>query len=261
VIKTMLQTRKPPRVQMLLFDREKEIAVQLMHPNVVRAERAGAWNEIHFIEMEFMDGGSVWDLMTGGTRALPLDRAAPIILQALEGLAYAHEASVSVTTDKGKKTQRGVIHRDLKPPNILLTHQGGRVVAKLSDFGLAKSFAAAGCTQGSLSQSQAGSFCGSPCYMAPEHICNYKYVKPPTDVFEMAATFFHMLTGRPVWPLGPGKDIFKVILESEPLRLKDHLPSCPKPLAQVFDRALARDPAERPASGQELLDAMRKVLK
>lgn len=259
-LKTMLQTRKPPRKMVLLFEREKEIALQLRHPNVVRCERTGVWKDIHYIEMEFVEGGDVFNLMQKGQRAIPLKEAAPILLQALEGLAYAHEAEVTVTTEKGKKKVKGVIHRDLKPPNILLARENGRMVAKVSDFGLAKGFAAAGCTQGSISKSTTGAFCGSPPYMAPEHILNYKYVKPATDVFEMAATVFHILTGEIVWPLRRGVDECKVILEERPRRLKDHLRDCPKRLAEVMDRALTLKASERYQDGREFLNAMKNAL-
>ena len=200
----------------------------------------------------------MWDMMEIGRRAIDLKTATPLILQMLEGLAYAHEAEIIVTTTEGKKKRIGVIHRDLKPPNVLLSRSGGRLVAQLSDFGLAKAFGAAGCTQGSLSQ--AGTSCGSPPYMAPEHLTNYKYVKPATDVFEMAATIFHVLTGQTVRSFGRGRDPFKCVLE-EPLRhLKDHSSGCPTGLNNVMDRAWAVDAEDRYTNGREFLEAMRKVL-
>jgi serine/threonine protein kinase len=219
--------------------------------------------------MDYVDGGSLWDLMKGGRQAIELGIAAPFILQMLEGLAYAHEAELTVTTTEGKRKQIGVIHRDLKPPNVMLARSGADVemkldvflkchVAQLSDFGLAKAFGAAGCTQGSLSQS--GTVCGSPPYMAPEHLTNYKYVKPATDVFEMAATIFHMLTGQTVRSLGQGRDPFKCVLEERPRRLKDYLKGCPKELNAVMERALAVDPKDRYQNGRWFLDAMRRAL-
>ncbi len=257
-IKTMLQTRKPDKTKLLLFEREKEIIGQLRHPNIVRSESAGLWGDIHFIEMDFVNGGSIWDMMQDGKSAIDLNTAAPLILQMLEGLAYAHEAELVVTTTKGKKKQTGVIHRDLKPPNVLLARENGRVVAQLSDFGLAKAFGAAGCTQGSLSQS--GRTCGSPPYMAPEHLTNYRYVKPATDVFEMAATIFHILTAQPVRSIPRGRDPFRCVLEEPIRRLSDHMRACPKGVSQVIDRALAVNPKDRYENGREFLKAMRKVL-
>jgi serine/threonine protein kinase len=176
----------------------------------------------------------------------------------LEGLAYAHEVELVVTTAEGKMHRIGVIHRDLKPPNVLLARSGGRLVAQLSDFGLAKAFGAAGCTLGSLSQT--GSSCGSPPYMAPEHLINYRYVKPATDVFEMAATIFHLLTGQTVRAIKQGRDPFKCVLEEPIRRLRDHLGGCPAALSEVMDRALAVDADDRYANGREFLGAMRTAL-
>jgi eukaryotic-like serine/threonine-protein kinase len=257
-IKTMLQTRRPDRKKLLIFEREKEIITQLKHPNIVRSESAGVWNDIHFIEMDLVEGGSMWDMMQAGVQAIDLKTAIPLILQMLEGLAYAHEAELIVSTDKGKKRQTGVIHRDLKPPNVLLARVGGKLVAQLSDFGLAKAFGAAGCTQGSLSQT--GTCCGSPPYMAPEHLINYKYVKPSTDVFEMAATIFHILTGQLVRSFPRGRDPFRCVLEETPRRIKDYLGGCPKGLSTVMDRALSVNQKDRYKNGRDFLDAMRKAL-
>ncbi len=258
VIKTMLQTRKPDKKSLLLFEREKEIVVQLRHPNIVRSEATGVWNDIHFIEMDFAEGGSLWGMMEDGRRTIELKTAAPLILQMLEGLAYAHEAELIVTTTEGKRKQIGVIHRDLKPPNVLLARLGGKLVAQLSDFGLAKGFGAAGCTQGALSHT--GAACGSPPYMAPEHLTNYKYLKPTTDVFEMAATIFHVLTGETVRSFGRNRDPFRCVLEEPLRRLKDHLRGCPKRLSDVIDRALVIDPKDRYANGRKFLEAMREAL-
>ena len=257
-IKTMLQTRRPDKNKLLLFEREKEIIAQLKHPNIVRSESVGVWNDIHFIEMDLAEGGSIWDMMRAGHQAINLKTATPLILQMLEGLAYAHEAELIVTTAKGKKNQIGVIHRDLKPSNVLLANTGGKLVAQLSDFGLAKAFGAAGCTQGALTQT--GSNLGSPPYMAPEQLINYKYVKPATDVFVMAATIFHMLAAKPIRSFSRGRDPFRCVLEEPPLKIKDHLTRCPKKLSAVMDRALALDQIDRYINGREFLEAMKEAL-
>lgn len=261
-IKMLLQTRQPDRISRLLFEREKEISVQLKHPNIVACRTTGAWNDIHFIEMEYMDGGSVWDMMMPDkhdrpTKAIPLETAAPLILQMLEGLAYAHEAEVLVTTRHGKEKQTGVVHRDVKPSNVLLTHVNGKLAARLGDFGLAKAFGAAGYTQGLITT--AGRACGAPGYMAPEHLVDYMHVGPATDVFEAAATVFNMLTGRFVRTSRRGEQL-RSLLENRPRRLKAHLPACPEELANVMDRALAAKPAARYANGREFLFAMKHAL-
>jgi len=256
-IKTMLQTRKPDQRKLMLFEREKEIVAQLDHPNIVHTQSVGVWNDIHFIEMEYVAGGSLWQLMEKGKRKINLITAAPLILEMLEGLAYAHNVELLVTTEDGKKKQKGIVHRDLKPSNILLANVDGIVSVKISDFGLAKAFGAAGCTQGVLSRS--GTTCGSPLYMAPEHLTNYKYVKASSDVFEMAATIFYMLTGQTVRPIQKGQDPFRIVLEEKPRRIGEFLEDCPQELDNVMAQALAYDEKDRFKDGSEFLAAMQNV--
>jgi len=257
-LKTMLQTRKPPEKQLLAFEREQQIARQLRHPNIVHCEAAGSWNEVHYMEMEFVPGGCVMDLMQKRGGKLPLDLAGPIMLQSLEALAYAHQARLTIELKSGPKKVNGVVHRDLKPPNILLAGTPARPVAKLADFGLAKVFQAAGLTKGDLSVG--GGFCGSPPYMAPEHIINYRNLKPVTDVFEVAATFYHMLTGQLVWSPRPGVEIYKIILEQSPTPIQQVDRSIPDTVAEVIDTALNRSPDERYPNARSMLKAMKSAL-
>lgn len=257
-LKTMLQTRKPPKRQLLLFEREMEISIELKHPNIIHCEKAGKWGDIHFIEMEYMNGGSVWDLLRKKGR-LRVDEAVPIMLQTLEGLSFAHNAKITVQLKSGPKTVKGVVHRDIKPPNILLSGGPDNRIAKISDFGLAKAFAQAGMTKGSVTVG-AGSFCGSPPYMAPEHLINYRYVKPSTDVFEMAATFYHILTGQVVWPSRRGVDPLKVILEGRIIPIRDHESGIPRKLAEVIDRSLSRDKDDRYQDAGKMLKALKRAL-
>jgi eukaryotic-like serine/threonine-protein kinase len=256
-VKTILQTRKPDRKQLLMFEREKEISVVLRHPHIVHCEQSGCWNDIHFIEMEYMDGGCVGSLLERKGK-LSFDEAAPIMLQVLEGLAFAHRAELHLTFEGGKKTVRGIVHRDLKPPNILLAGSPDRWTAKVSDFGLAKAFSEAGMTKGEITVP--GMTVGSRPYMAPEHVTNYRNLKPSTDVFEMAAAFYHMLTGSFVWNIKRGADPYRAILQGipEPIRSRDK--TIPKPAASVIDRALSREPAARYQDGSQFLAALKKAL-
>ncbi len=257
-VKTLLQTRKPGKRKLMMFDREKEIAAQLIHPNIVRSESAGVWNGIHFIEMEYIEGGSLWELMGQGRKTISFDSAIPIILGVLEGLAYAHDVEVYVTTDEGKIKQTGIVHRDIKPSNILLAQQAEGLVPKISDFGLAKAFGAAGCTPGLLSRT--GTTCGSPLYMAPEHLTNFKYVTASADVFELGATIFYMLAGQPIRPVRQEQDPFKSVLEDYPRRIRDYLDNCPEGFSDVMDCALAYNEKERFANGREFLKAFKEII-
>lgn len=258
-VKTMLQTRKPKSRQLLMFEREMEIAKQLQHPNIVHCIKASVWNDIHFLEMEYMDGGDVYSLMKQKGGKLSLSEAVPIMLDALEGLAYAHTATITVTLKTGTKAVNGVIHRDLKPPNILLSGASDRWTAKLSDFGLAKAFSEAGLTKGSVT-ADVGAFCGTIPYVAPEHLVRYRNLKPATDVFEMAATFYHMLTGEVVWPIRRGVDPIKAVLEGTITPIRQVNSDIPKSLAKVFDKALQRSEYDRYDNAGAMLKAMKKAL-
>lgn len=257
-LKTMLQTRKPPKRQMLMFEREMEIAKQLRHLNIVHCGEASVWNDLHFIEMEHMDS-DLYSLMKKNGGWLSLREAASIMLDSLEGLAYAHKAKLTVTLKKGPKSVRGVVHRDLKPQNILLSGKPGQWTAKVTDFGLAKAFSEAGFTKGSVTAGL-GDFCGSPAYVAPEHVVNYRHVKPVTDVFEIAATFYHMLTGHLVWPMRRGEDALKAALQASIKPIEKLNPEIPKTVAAVFGKALDRDQDERYPDGAAFLKAMKKAL-
>lgn len=256
-VKTILQTRKPEQKEVEMFEREMEISIALRHPNIIHCERASCWNDIHFIEMEYMDGGCVGGLLARKGK-LSVDEAISIMLQALEGLAFAHHAELRLTFAKGQKTVSGIVHRDLKPPNILLSGTPGRLTAKVSDFGLAKAFSEAGMTRGGITG--AGMTVGSAPYMAPEHLTNYRNLKPATDVFEMAATFYHMLTGSFIWNFRPGVDQFRVILQETPEPIRSREKNIPPKVGAVIDRALSRKPDARYQDGSELLTALRKAL-
>jgi len=112
------------------FQREMETCRQLRHPNIVAFYEQGYHEGVFYFSMEYCNGGSLRDLMNGRGGRLSLEEALPIMLQALDGLSYAHEMKI--------------VHRDLKPENILLVTGGGKLTAKVSDFGLAKNFQQAG---------------------------------------------------------------------------------------------------------------------
>lgn len=238
-LKTMLQSRRPTPQQSAQFEREMDVMTVLQHPNLVTIFDRGRQGQIHYFALEYMEGGSVWDVMQQRGK-LPWPTVRPLMLQSLDGLAHAH--------------QQGFIHRDLKPPNILLTGTPDAWTAKVSDFGLAKSFTRAGMTKGNITM---GGFAGTPPYMAPEHITNYRFVKPSTDVFEMAATFYHVVTGTIVWDLPRGGEPYKAILEGAIQPIARRAPDLPKAVAEVFDRALRRDPAQRHRDGGEFLKALK----
>jgi len=256
-LKTLLQTRQPDKKASLMFEREKEITSGLDHPNIVRCKAAGCWNDIHFIELEYMECGCVGGLLEKRGK-LPLSEAKAIMLQSLEGLAYLHRSEIELSFKQGKKKVRGVVHRDLKPQNILLSGSPVNWTAKLSDFGLSKAFSEAGNTKGSITTP--GMMMGTLPYMAPEHVINYRHLKPLTDVFEMAATFYHILTGSFIWDFKKGVNHHLVILQQRPRPIREKEGTIPAAVAAVLDRALALEPEKRYQDGLEFLQALKQAL-
>lgn len=224
-----------------LFMREMEVLRGLRHPNIVTfIDGTSSCNAFHLV-MEYCNLGSVDDLL-GEHGVLPFDMATSILQQALTGLAYAHSKSF--------------VHRDLKPGNILLRGNRDAWQAKLSDFGLAKSFDKAGCS----GMTATGSYGGTLHYMPREQITNYKYVRPVSDVWSLAATYYRMLTGESPREIQPGQDPVSVVLRAETVPIRVRMPALPPSVAGVVDCALSADPGPRYASAIEFLSALEQAL-
>ena len=221
------------------FKREVAVTAGLEHPNIVRVLESGASGAVFYFIMEFCDGGSVWDLMLKNKGRLSLAQSKPIILGALEALAFAHD--------------KGFVHRDLKPQNILLS----RGAVRLSDFGLAKSFQQAGLS----GMSMTGGYAGTPVFMPREQITNFKYVKPVSDVWSMGATIYNMLTGAFPYQFTKDRDPIDVILNEDVVPIRKRDKTLPTPLAAVLDKALATETKDRFRTASELLLAIHAVLR
>jgi pSer/pThr/pTyr-binding forkhead associated (FHA) protein len=237
-IKVMLSRVDADDAAIEKFKREVAVTAKLQHPNIVRVQESGASGAVFYFVMEFCDGGSAWDLMLKNGGRLSLSQAKPIILGALGGLAYAHD--------------RGFVHRDLKPQNILLS----RSEARLSDFGLSKSFQQAGLTGLTLT----GGFAGTPHFMPREQIINFKYVKPVSDVWSIGATIYNMLTGAFPYPFDQKRDPIDVILNDKIIPIRERDGSISKAVAHVIDRAISAERKKRFQMASEMLEAMNPAL-
>ncbi|WP_332980026.1 protein kinase domain-containing protein [Microcoleus sp. A003_D6] len=222
------------------FLREVENMKYLKHPNVVSLKESGYADETFFFTMEFCNGGSVVDLMEKrGVRTLPVDEAVAIILQVLDGLSYTHNVEIPNVklADGSFGKGQGLIHRDLKPGNIFLANVGGKQVAKVGDYGLAKAFDLAGLS----GQTLTGSAVGTLGFMPRQQVINFKYVQPEVDVWAAAACLYAMLTGCLPRNL-QGQDPFLAVLQSDAVPIGDRTSAIPKPLAKVIDLALIDNP-------------------
>jgi eukaryotic-like serine/threonine-protein kinase len=223
------------------FLREIRLLKTLQHKHIVALLDYGSVGSTFYFIMDFCAGGSLAALMQSSGGKLPLSQAGPIMLQALQGLAHAHS--------------KGLVHRDLKPHNILLDGSRGRWTAKIGDFGLSKNFQQAGFS----GMTMTGHYSGTPHFMPREQVINFKHVKPVSDVWSMGATFYNLLTGYTPRDFPRGRDPIEIILRGDivPIRRRDR--SIPKKVAGVIDRALSNSPNDRYQDATEMREALAKA--
>jgi len=202
------------------FEREAKLAARLTHPNIGQVYSIGAEGETHFVALELITGGDVAGLMKAKGR-VPVDEGAEIVRQALQGLGSAH--------------LEGIVHRDIKPQNIMLS---AHRIVKVMDFGLARALAA----DSSLTAS--GTVLGTPLYMSPEQ-ANSQPVDERTDIYALGAAFYHMICGRPPFEGDtPISVMYKHV--NEPLPSPREIdPDIPEEVCAVIDKMMAKRPDDR----------------
>jgi serine/threonine-protein kinase len=217
----------------LRLSREAEAAARIEHPDIVNVFEAGEHGGQVYLAMEFVEGVSL-DQHTCQGRLLPPRMTCEMCARVAEALHFAH--------------QRGVIHRDIKPANIVFDQVRRRV--RVMDFGVAR-----------LSDSCAtrtGIVLGSPSYMAPEQL-DARPVTGRSDLFSLGVTLFQLLTGSlPFRSDSMAGLMRRIALEPHP-PLGTIRPDLPPALGQVLDRALAKNPDDRFATGAEMGEALRAV--
>ncbi len=223
-----------------MFLREIENTKALKHRHVVELRDVGCSRGTFFFTCEFCDGGSVDKLLQRRGGRLTIQEAAPIILETLEGLHYAHHAPLPQIKlqDGGYGHGRGLVHRDLSPHNIFLAGTNGSRVAKVGDYGLAKAFDTAGLS----GQTRTGAIAGKPWFMPRQQVRNYKYTQPEVDVWAAAACLYFMVAGCFPRDFSRGQDVWKTVLSTDPIPIRRRETSIPKRLADVIDTALTDRP-------------------
>lgn len=239
------------------FLREIESTRALRHPNVVEFRDSGASGSAFFFTGEYCDGGSVATLVAERGGRLAIEEAVSIVLQALDGLAYAHTAKIPAVrlADGTIGPSRGLVHRDIKPSNILLAGSGSARAAKLADFGLAKAFDRAGLSRLTSTGARGGTFE----FMARTQIVNYRMARPEVDVWAIAASLYWMLTLAVPRDFPPAIDPVAVVLQGETMPIRHRLASIPRRLAEVIDTALIDGPLAI-ATAEELKCALQAAL-
>jgi serine/threonine-protein kinase len=227
-----------PRTRMR-FLREAQNTMVLRHPNVVQLLDAGWSNGIFFFTLEHCDKGTVARLIKKRGGRLSLEEAAPLVLEALDGLEYTHNTEVPfVPHEDDWQPGCGLVHRDVKPSNLFLCDVDGRLTAKVGDFGLAKAFDKAGLSGHTWS----GILSGTPFFMPRQQVLRYKYARPEVDVWALAATLYFMLTGTPPRDFTRGNGWMEVVLETPAVPILERLPKLPPRVAKVIDNALIDQP-------------------
>ncbi|MCI0378788.1 MAG: protein kinase [Gemmataceae bacterium] len=215
----------PSHIQRFL--REARILAELDHPHIVRFREMTEANGVLFFVMDYVAGTDAGKLVKKDG-PMPVRRAVRLLCQILSALEYAHK--------------KQFVHRDLKPSNLLVSEQGGKEIAKLADFGLARVYQASQISGLTIT----GDIGGTAAFMPPEQITNYRGAEPPADQYSAAATLYTLLTGRFVFDLP--REIhhqFSIILEQKPVPIQSRRDGISDALAAAIHKALSRDAEQR----------------
>ncbi|MBL1074252.1 protein kinase [Nocardia sp. 2] len=235
------------------FLREMDALRALRHPNIVGFHEGGAAGALFYLACEYCAGGSL-ERLVRERGPLDAEQAVRLTAQALDALDYAHHATLDAQT--GDAAAVGVVHRDVKPANILLSGPDSHRIAKLADFGLAKAFDRAGLSGLTMT----GSVAGSVAFMSRVQLVDYKFVRPEVDVWATAATLYFMLTGVPPREFPHGVDPITIVLRDNAVPVRHREPAVPAALAAVIDEALVDNPRIRITSAAELRRALMSAL-
>ncbi|MCA9236898.1 MAG: serine/threonine protein kinase, partial [Planctomycetales bacterium] len=218
------------------FRVEAEAAARLRHPNIVVVHELGTRDDQDFFSMEYIEGRSLADLLRQGP--LPPMLAANYVRQAAAAIAYAH--------------LHGVLHRDVKPSNVLIDAEG---TARVTDFGLAKR----------IDQTDAltltGQLVGTPAYMAPEQISRAAgEVGPASDVYALGALLYESLTGRPPFCGATQVETLLAALDGDPVLPRQIVPTIPGDLELIALKCLEKNPRDRYASANAVAQDLERFI-
>ena len=213
------------------FRREAETVAQLSHPHIVPLHFIGQKDDLVYLVMEAIDGGSLADRLEREGQ-LPIDESARIFSEVASALAHAHK--------------RGVVHRDIKPQNVLLDSESGR--ALVTDFGIART-----AEGGSLTAT--GMVVGTPAYLSPEQVTG-EPSDHRADIYALGVMMYQMLAGRPPFIGATPTAVLMKRLGGPPQPLRDLRPDVPDHVAELVDACLATDPTERLDNAGDIVRAI-----
>lgn len=218
------------------FYAEGRAAAQLNHPNIVQAYDVGQSGEFHYFVMEYVEGRTVYDDIVRQKRFGERE-AIDIVMQIAEALQHAHD--------------KGLIHRDVKPKNVMITTQG---VAKLADMGLARAI-----SDKEAAEAEQGKAFGTPYYISPEQIRGEKEIGPQADIYSLGATLYHMVTGNVPFDGKNPSAVMHKHLKAD-LVPPDHVnPKLSAGISEVIEMMMTKDPRGRYSGCADLLSDLRAV--
>ncbi len=224
---------------LLRFYREARAVAALDHPNIVRAYDIDKFEQMHFLVMEYVDGASVQEIVARRGRLDPM-RAANYVAQSAHGLHHAH--------------QLGMVHRDIKPGNLLLERTG---LIKILDMGLARFFDQK--TDNVTERFDNNCVLGTADYLAPEQAVS-NVVDIRADIYALGGTFYYMLTGQSPFPDGTIAHKLMCHQRETPKPVGSFRADVPPELLAVLDRMMRKDPDERYQTPKELFDALAEIV-
>ncbi len=218
------------------FRAEAEAIARLTHPDIVQIYHIGETEGLPFLELEYLSGGSLDQMLDGSPRVSKI--AAGLVEIMARAIAEAH--------------RRGIVHRDLKPANVLLDANGR---PKVADFGLAKILG----SDGGLTKTSA--VLGSPSYMAPEQAeGNAELIGPTTDVYALGAILYELLTGRPPFRAATALETLAQVKDADPVPLTRLQPGLPRDVETICMKCLEKSPGRRYATALDLAEDLRRFL-
>jgi serine/threonine protein kinase len=215
------------------FTREAQTSAQLAHPHIVPIYDVGERDGVAYFVMSHIAGGNLASLLARQPRP-PIDETRRLIREIADALHYAH--------------QRGVVHRDVKPDNILIDGDSGR--ALVTDFGIARAIEAGG------RLTMTGIAVGTPAYMSPEQAMGEREVDGRSDIYSLGVLAYQMLTGRVPFTSGNSMALLLKHVNERPQPIAELRPEVPKAVRDAIERALLKDPADRWPTASALRDAL-----
>jgi tRNA A-37 threonylcarbamoyl transferase component Bud32 len=241
-VKMILAGQLASSTEVRRFYSEAEAAANLDHPNIVPIYEVGEHQGQHYFSMKLVEGGSLATALAKGllrtTDTEGQRSAATLVAQLARAVHYAH--------------QRGILHRDLKPGNVLL--QGGHMAPLITDFGLAKRL------EGGVKLSHSGAIVGTPAYMAPEQAAGRRDLTTAVDVYSLGAILYELLTGRPPFTGATPTDVVLQVLDKEAVPPRQLRPALDRDLETICMKCLAKEPERRYSTAAALAEDLERWL-